>query len=98
MVARGDIMTEKMFLFSLGESLFALELKRVEEVIRVPELFKVPLTPEYIAGVTSFRGNFIPVIDLHQKLFGKVSAITPGMLVVCNYGEYIGFLVTERKE
>ena len=97
MVARGDIMTEKMFLFSLGESLFALELKRVEEVIRVPELFKVPLTPEYIAGVTSFRGNFIPVIDLHQKLFGKVSAITPGMLVVCNYGEYIGFLVTERK-
>ncbi|OAA31015.1 hypothetical protein AT15_08550 [Kosmotoga arenicorallina S304] len=90
-------MTEKLFLFSIGENLFAVELNRVEEVLKVPELFKVPLTPEYIAGVANFRGRFIPVIDLHQKLFNRAPAVPSKELVVCNLGEYVGFLVTSRE-
>ncbi|AKI97258.1 chemotaxis protein CheW [Kosmotoga pacifica] len=91
-------MTGKKFIFSLGENLYALEVERVEEIIKAPKLFKVPLTPEFIAGIATFRGTIIPVIDLYRRLFEKASAVPPKTLVVCNHGrEYIGLLVTEQR-
>lgn len=46
---------------------FALELAAVKEVIRPPELVRVPNLPPFVAGVINFRGVAIPVIDLKSR-------------------------------
>lgn len=46
---------------------FALELAAVKEVIRPPELVRVPNLPAFVAGVINFRGVAIPVIDLKSR-------------------------------
>ena len=46
---------------------FALELASVKEVIRPPELVRVPNLPAFVSGVINFRGVAIPVIDLKSR-------------------------------
>ena len=54
--------------FFLGEEEFALEIASVREIIRYPEIVKVPNVPDYIKGVISLRDRLLPVIDMRIKL------------------------------
>lgn len=58
---------------------FALELAVVKEVIRPPELVRVPNLPPFVAGVINFRGVAIPVIDLKSRFqVAPAERKTPG--------------------
>ncbi|HVO30163.1 MAG TPA: chemotaxis protein CheW [bacterium] len=46
---------------------FGLELSAVKEVIRPPQVVRVPNLPGFVAGVINFRGVAIPVIDLKTR-------------------------------
>jgi purine-binding chemotaxis protein CheW len=54
--------------FFLGKEEFALEIERVCEIIRYPEIVKVPNVPDYVKGVISLRERLIPIIDMRIKL------------------------------
>jgi len=54
--------------FLLGNEEFALEIEHVREIIRYPEIVKVPNLPEYIKGVISLRDTLMPIIDMRIKL------------------------------
>ncbi|MGI6487368.1 MAG: chemotaxis protein CheW [Syntrophothermaceae bacterium] len=54
--------------FLLGDEEFALEIESVREIIRFPEIVKVPNVPDYIKGVISLRDRLLPVIDMRIKL------------------------------
>ncbi|WP_239639775.1 chemotaxis protein CheW, partial [Vibrio cholerae] len=43
--------------FMLGDELFALHMQEVEEIIRLPTTFSVPLTPSYLIGLSNLRGQ-----------------------------------------
>ncbi|MGB9920246.1 MAG: chemotaxis protein CheW [Moorellales bacterium] len=55
--------------FRLGREEFALDIARVREIIRVPDIVAVPKAPAFIEGVVNLRGTILPVIDL-RKRFG----------------------------
>ena len=50
--------------FSLGKEEFAINIKNIQEIIKVQPITMVPLTKPFVAGVMSLRGNIIPVINL----------------------------------
>jgi purine-binding chemotaxis protein CheW len=54
--------------FLLGNEEFALEIEHVREIIRYPEIVKVPNLPEYIKGVISLRDILMPIVDMRIKL------------------------------
>ena len=54
--------------FLLGNEEFALEIEHVREIIRYPEIVKVPNLPQYIKGVISLRDTLMPIIDMRIKL------------------------------
>ncbi|MGE5391331.1 MAG: chemotaxis protein CheW [Deltaproteobacteria bacterium] len=54
--------------FLLDNEEFALEIENVREIIRYPEVVKVPNMPAYVKGVISLRENLMPIIDLRLKL------------------------------
>ncbi len=52
---------------SLGEEIFALEIKYVTEIVGVQPITPIPEVPEYVKGVINLRGKIIPVIDMRLK-------------------------------
>lgn len=59
----------EMVVFRIGEEEFAISIVFAKEIIRVPELTRVPHSPHYIAGLCTLRGELLPVID-SRRLFG----------------------------
>ncbi len=57
----------KFVTFRLDEEVFALEIDKVQEVLDVTAVTKVPQTPEFMRGVINLRGNVVPVVDLRLK-------------------------------
>ncbi len=53
--------------FKLHNELFAVSVEKVLEVILEYKLVEVPDAPKYIAGMISFRGDIIPVINFRKK-------------------------------
>jgi purine-binding chemotaxis protein CheW len=59
----------QMVTFSIGDEEFGVEILRVQEIIRIMEITKVPRAPEFVEGVINLRGKVIPILDL-RKRFG----------------------------
>ena len=57
----------KYLTFFIGEETYGLEILKVQEIIGMQEISKVPRTPEHVKGVFNLRGKVIPVVDLRLK-------------------------------
>ena len=57
----------KYLTFRLGAEEFGLEILKVQEIIKMMDITKVPRTPPYVRGVVNLRGKVIPVLDLRLK-------------------------------
>lgn len=55
--------------FHVGGEEFGLDILRVQEIIRLQPLTRVPNSPDALDGVMNLRGKIIPVIGL-RKRFG----------------------------
>lgn len=55
--------------FSIGDEEFGVEILKVQEIIRMLEITKVPKAPAFVEGVINLRGKVIPILDL-RKRFG----------------------------
>lgn len=55
--------------FRLGKEEFSMDILKVQEIIRIMDLTRVPRTPDFIEGVINLRGRVTPVLDL-RKRFG----------------------------
>ncbi len=90
----------EMLLFSLGtdqrsgrEETFGINVFKVREVMRVPEITRAPDMPPSVEGMVSLRGSLVPVIDL-IKYVGIQNDTPPQIMIVTEYnGHTQGFLV-----
>ena len=57
----------KYLTFKLGAEDFGLEILKVQEIIKMMSITKVPRTPGFVRGVINLRGKVIPVVDLRSK-------------------------------
>ncbi|SPF44455.1 CheW-like domain protein [Candidatus Desulfosporosinus infrequens] len=58
---------EQLVTFSLGSEEFGVDIMRVQEIIRIPPITRVPKAPDYVEGVINLRGNVIPVVSLRNR-------------------------------
>ena len=65
--------TRQFLTFSLGEEVFAMDIRTVREIIQYGLMTAVPLMPDFVRGVINLRGAVVPVIDL-QARFGRPAA------------------------
>ena len=57
----------KYLTFKLGVEEYGLEILKVQEIIKMMDITKVPRTPGFVRGVINLRGKVIPVVDLRLK-------------------------------
>ncbi|MXR35553.1 chemotaxis protein [Craterilacuibacter sinensis] len=90
----------EILLFSLGidqrtgrKETFGINVFKVREVMRTPEITSAPEMPSSVEGMVSLRGTLVPVIDL-AKYAGVISEKRPEIMIVTEYnGHTQGFLV-----
>jgi purine-binding chemotaxis protein CheW len=57
----------KYLTFNLGREVYGIEILKVQEIIGMMPVTRVPKTPNFVRGVVNLRGKVIPVIDLRLK-------------------------------
>lgn len=63
----GEHLAGKYLTFKLAEEEYGLEILKVQEIIQMQPVTRVPRTPSYVRGVINLRGKVIPVVELRQK-------------------------------
>lgn len=58
----------QLVVFSIGDEEFGVEIMKVQEIIRMTSITKIPQAPDYIRGVINLRGRIIVVINLNVVL------------------------------
>ena len=86
----------ELLLFKLNtRQLFAINVFKVKEVLKVPPLTKMPGSHHTITGVASLRGESVPVIDLRAAIgFRPMDDSGEQNLIITEYNRTVqGFLV-----
>lgn len=74
METKADSISEiQVVVFNLGEEEYGINISKVQEIIRMPDITKLPNIHEYILGVANLRGNVIPILDLKKRFMGYYS-------------------------
>jgi purine-binding chemotaxis protein CheW len=63
----GARLAGKYLTFRLADEEYGLEILKVQEIIQMQTITRVPRTPPYVRGVINLRGKVIPVVDLRLK-------------------------------
>jgi len=86
---------QQLVSFRLGVEEYGVSIMKVQEIIRMQEITKVPQMPDFIEGIINLRGNVIPIIDL-RKRFGLSCAektIDSRIVVVSVRERIVGIIV-----
>lgn len=92
-LAIGD---EQVVVLELAGEAYGVEIGRVEEIIRMQAITRIPNGPAFIEGVTNLRGRVIPVLDLRKRFGLPASEATRrSRIVVGELGEHTVGLVVD---
>lgn len=58
-------------LFQIGQDHYALDTRQVAVVLSLVNLKQMPATAPWVAGIFTYRGQSVPVIDLSQLALGR---------------------------
>lgn len=85
--------------FTVGNEEFCVDILKVQEIIRMMGITKIPNAPDYAEGVINLRGRVIPVIDFRKRFNLPVAAEendeSRRIVVVDIVGNTIGLIVDE---
>lgn len=90
----------QLITFHLGNDEFGVDIQNVKEIVRVPEITKVPNAPDYIEGVCNLRGHVLPIIDGRTRLnlARNEKDENHRVLVIDDNGTAIGVIVDRVSE
>jgi len=86
--------------FKLKEEEFGIDIMQVQEIIKIPEITRVPKAPEFVEGVIDLRGGVLPVIDCRRRFELELEEWTDSnrILVVNIKGKMTGIIVDSVSE
>lgn len=91
---------EQAVVFELANEVYGVDISRVQEIIRMTTITRLPRAPEFVEGIINLRGKVIPVVDL-KKRFGLAESdrTKASRIVVVDVGDHtIGMVVDAVSE
>lgn len=81
--------------FELNQEEYGIDVLSVREIIRMPDITKMPNTPDYIDGIINLRGTVVPIISLRRRfgLYEREEDRNSRILVMDIGGSLTGFVV-----
>lgn len=90
----------KFLTFFLADEEYGIEILKVQEIIGLMPVTRIPRTPDYVRGVINLRGKIIAVTDLRKKFGMEYIDETSEtcIIVVQTNGVEIGVMVDKVSE
>ena len=90
----------KFLTFYLANEEYGLEILKVQEILGMMPIARVPRIPGFIRGVINLRGKVIPIVDLRLKFGMEQIETTPKscIIVVQTGGAQTGIVVDRVSE
>ena len=85
----------QLVVFVLGDQSFAINVDKTREILRWPGCRAIPDAPAALIGITSVRGEVLPMVDLRVFLgIQPVTAIEQSKVIIAEFNEVkLGFVV-----
>ena len=92
--------TMQLVSFRLAQEEYGVEITKVQEIILMGEITRVPQTPDYIKGLINLRSTVIPIVDLRLRFgLARQDATDETRIMVVNVaGKTIGIIVDAVSE
>lgn len=92
--------TMQLVSFRLAQEEYGIEITKVQEIILMGEITRVPQTPDYIKGLINLRSTVIPIVDLRLRfgLHQEEPTDETRIMVVNVAGKTIGIIVDAVSE
>ena len=86
--------------FRLAHEEYGIEITKVQEIILMGDITRVPQTPDYIQGLINLRNTVIPIVDLRLRfgVFQEKITDETRIMVVNVDGKTIGIIVDAVSE
>jgi len=84
----------------LSDEFFGIDIKYVDNIVRMQHITRVPKAPSYVKGVINLRGEVIPVFSLRLKMgLEEVEETKSFRIIILKIeGESVGIIVDEVRE
>jgi purine-binding chemotaxis protein CheW len=91
----GAAVTDRQFVtFNVAGEMFAVPMAPVQEIIRVPEVARLPLAPAALDGLANLRGRVLPIVNLRRcSACRRAPHDDATRALVINLGQPLGFVV-----
>lgn len=93
--------TTQYIVIKLGAEQYGIDIKYIDNIVRMQHITRVPKVAEYLKGVINLRGEVIPVMSLRLKMDlpeDEYSKATRIIILKLEQHGTIGVLVDEVKE
>lgn len=77
--------TEQLTTFYVGQTLFGIEVSKVQEVTGKSVITSVPCAPSFISGLINLRGQIATAVDLGELFKNNKEKVEDQMTVVCHF-------------
>ena len=85
----------------LGAEQYGIDIKYVDNIVRMQHITRVPKVPAYLKGVINLRGEVLPVMSLRLKMGLEADEMTRATRIIILKQEQqgsVGIIVDEVKE
>lgn len=96
-----EVETAQYIVLRLGEEQYGIDIRNIDNIVRMQKITRIPKMPPYLKGVINMRGEVIPVMSMRLKMGLAQDEITKQTRIIVLKLEQegnVGFLVDEVKE
>ena len=93
--------TIQYIVIRLGDEQYGIDIRYIDNIIRMQDITRVPKMPDYLKGVINLRGEVIPVMSIRLKMNLPVDEICRATRIIILKLEQqgnVGIIVDEVKE
>ena len=93
--------TAQYIVISMGEEQFGIDIKYIDNIVKMQHITRVPNVASYIKGVINLRGEVLPVMSLRLKMGLEEDITTKNTrIIILRLEQYgmLGIIVDEVKE
>lgn len=98
---KDTVSTSQFIVVSLGKEQYGIDIRFIDNIVRMQRITRVPKMPPYLVGIINLRGEVLPVVSLRLKMglekdtFDKATRI---IILKTEQEGTMGVIVDEVKE
>ena len=93
--------SKQFIVIKLGDEQYGIDIKYIENIVRMQHITRVPKVDSYLKGVINLRGEVIPVMSIRIKMGLQPDTETKSSRIIIlklEMNGLIGIIVDEVKE